>query len=401
MDTPVVTILVPTYNRAHFLAECLDSVLGQTIPPAQVIVINDGSTDSTREVLTPYMDRIEYIEKENGGKSAALNVGLGLVKGDYAWIVDDDNVAFPDAIERLVAPLEHDPEAGFSYSSYVIATTRQQDNRIEPQRNVEIPDYPREEVFIRLLEGNFVPCPLVRTSCYREVGPYREDLVRSQDYEMALRLARRFRGTMVNGMAFYYRQHAGQRGTAAARFDVTENDLKWRENDQRIFRQLREELELSDYLPVTLRSQSLGAVEKRRAYLQRMSVMAARGMIKEMVEDLQHALSCPAADTQLSPAERDMVLRSVGYLWQEDLSALRRELAAWRLPSSHAGTEIKVEMARALYWRFHSNVRANRWSGLVDVVRTSGLIVGLRGVPAVAGAKLRASAGFDWLFRRL
>jgi glycosyltransferase involved in cell wall biosynthesis len=395
LSEPKVTVLIPTFNRAHFLAQCLDSVLGQTIPPAQVIVINDGSTDNTREVLTPYMDRIEYVEKENGGKSAALNVGLGLVKGDYVWIVDDDNVAFPDAIERLVAPLERDPRIGFSYSGYVVATTRQQDNRIEPQREVEMPDYPKEEIFIRLLEENFVPCPLVRSVCYREIGPYREDLVRSQDYEMALRLARRFWGTRVQGMTFYYRQHAGLRGNAANRFSEADNLRKWREYDQRIFRQLRGELELSDYLPAELRVQPLGPSERRRAYLKRMAVMIGKGIFDDMLCDLGQALAQTGEDSPLTHPERTCLSRAMCQLWPKDRLLCDPEFAksVRILCRGQMGRDLTVEMARGLYWRATDAVRAQHYGLSAEMALGAWRLLGLRGTTAALVCKLKESLG--------
>ena len=192
-------------------------------------------------------------------------------------------------------------------------------------------------------------------------------------------------------MTFYYRQHAGLRGTAANRFSEVDNLRKWREYAQRIFRQLRGEWELSEYLPKNLQSVPLGPLEERRAYLQRMAVMGAQGMIKEMIEDLQLALSCPGAEAPLSPSERDITLRSVDYLWQEDYPALRRGLAARPLPTSQSGTEIKVEMARALYWRFLRAIRDRRLSRLPDIVRTTGRIVGLRGIPPLLRARFGKS----------
>ena len=64
MSDPTVTIIVPTFNRARYLPECLDSLLAQTYEPTEIVVVNDGSTDETESVIEPYLDRVEYIEKE-------------------------------------------------------------------------------------------------------------------------------------------------------------------------------------------------------------------------------------------------------------------------------------------------------------------------------------------------
>ncbi len=222
--TPTVTVLIPTFNRGDFLAECLDSIQSQTLPPSQIIVVNDGSTDHTLEVLKPYRDRIEYIETPQLGKPAALNAGLERVTGDYLWIFDDDDVALPEALARFVEPLENHPEHGFSYSTYYYTASRPEDNRIGSILDESrIPDVHERGFLIPLLEGNFLggAALFARTSCYARVGNFDTRLVRSQDYEMAIRIARRFSGIRVPGGAtFHYRQHEGLRGSTRDRFQV-------------------------------------------------------------------------------------------------------------------------------------------------------------------------------------
>ncbi len=302
-------MLVPTYNRAHFLKECLDSIIAQTVPPNQIIVINDGSTDDTKAVLKPYLRRIEYLERRNGGKSSALNLGLSKVTGHYVWILDDDNVALPDALEHLVAKLEQEPELGFTYSGWYMAATRPEDGRIAPGVEVRLPAVPEEEMFIRLMETNFIPCPLVRTSCYKKVGPFRTELVRSQDYDMALRLARHFRSAPVSGPTFYYRQHAGLRGSTADSFPAERNVLKWTEYDKIIFKELRGELDLGEYVPRRVDGERETLVDRRRAYLQRMAIMASKGLYDEMLDDLRLALAEESDHRPLSSRERAIVLQ--------------------------------------------------------------------------------------------
>ncbi len=120
MTQPTVSVLIPTYNRSHYLIEALDSVLAQTLLPSQVIVINDGSTDNTRDVLKPYMNRIELITKDNGGKASALNVGMQQVTGDYVWIFDDDDIALPEGLQSHIEVLECHQHIGFTYAPYWI-----------------------------------------------------------------------------------------------------------------------------------------------------------------------------------------------------------------------------------------------------------------------------------------
>ena len=245
---PKITVLIPTFNRAGYLLQCLSSIFGQTLRPHQVIVVNDGSTDDTNDAIKPFLNRIDYIEIENQGKPGAVNRGLPMVSGDYLWVFDDDDVALPNALERLVAPLEGAPEYGFSFSSFFYTETNTEDGGLgEVIFEFKIPDLETRGPLIPLLEGNYL-CGaglFARKSCYDQVGNFDTTLPRAQDYEMAIRLTRAFRGIQVPGGAtFHYRQHEGRRGAAGERYQVSHNKKKWLEYDQNTFRRLHRELPL-------------------------------------------------------------------------------------------------------------------------------------------------------------
>ena len=91
------SVILPTYNRSNYLIQSLDSILAQTYQNFEVIVVNDGFDDDTRHVLKPYQDRLRVLEKPNGEKSSAVNLGLEHAQGDYIWVFDDD-LAYPDKI---------------------------------------------------------------------------------------------------------------------------------------------------------------------------------------------------------------------------------------------------------------------------------------------------------------
>jgi len=287
MMSPQITVLIPTFNRSEYLAECLESILAQTCPASQILVINDGSTDRTLEVVKPYLNAIEYVETPQLGKPGALNFGLKRIKGDYLWIFDDDDVALPDALERFVTPLEQHPENGFSYSPFFFTNTDPETNKIGAiMSELKIPNFESKGFLIELLERNFLggAALFARTSCYHVVGDFDSRLVRSQDYEMAIRIARRFKGVRVNGgSTFHYRQHSGFRGSHQDRFSITDRDDKWLHYDGIFFRCLYHELPLDVYLPP---GQTL-ADHIRRSLLQRMKIMATRLLTTEAISDLR------------------------------------------------------------------------------------------------------------------
>ncbi len=111
MASPLISVIIPTYNRATTLGVSVDSALGQTFKDIEVIVVDDGSEDHTREVLTRFKDRIRYISKDNGGCASARNAGLTEAKGDWIAFLDSDDVWLPKKLETQVSDLERHPDA--------------------------------------------------------------------------------------------------------------------------------------------------------------------------------------------------------------------------------------------------------------------------------------------------
>lgn len=313
MNRHQVTALVATCNRAHFLGEALDSILSQTIAPDQVIVVDDGSTDGTRDVLRQYGDRIEVIEQPNGGKSRAINAAMPHVLGTYLWIFDDDDVALPNNIECHLAALEAHPGTDFVFSSGLIVRNSAE-GQLEHMGAMTMPDVPEDEIFPRMLEGNFMQqqAMLVRTQCYREVGPFDVHLERGQDYEMNLRLARRFCGRRVKANSFLFRQHEGPRGRPSSSFSARERRRRWVDINRELVRGLRAEVALEEYLPLRLRAEHLSAPLLFRSLLQRGCVMSRCGLWKEALEDMNSALLDVGADgIPMGSAEKEICARAL------------------------------------------------------------------------------------------
>ena len=390
---PSVTALIPTFNRAQFLGASLDSVLRQTLPPAQVVVINDGSTDNTREIVGPYMSRIEYLEKPNGGKSSALNLGLSRVTGDYVWILDDDDVAFPDLLERHLRILEANRDVGFTYSGHLVVTSGPDGTNFEVVGECRMPEFPEDELLIRHMEGAIkmlLQGAVVRTSCYREVGLFDTEMIRSQDHEMFGRLLRSFHCARVSGPTFYLRQHSGLRGAAEGLFPVRQNDARWRQYHQIIYKRIRHELPLREYLPRSWGRDGMGRAEERRAYLQRMAIMAANGFFEEMLEDLKSALADGSDRRPLTDAEQSILWLTMSTPLRDDAvfkrpEYLRRmQLLCW----STLGRQVQFELARGLFWRFSLALRLRDFTHAFQLIRSAWWLVGFRRAATFAAKKL-------------
>lgn len=118
-EKPKVSICVPTYNRKKYLKETLESIFAQTYKDYEIIVVDDGSTDGTEEMIKKLGASINYHWQENGGDAAARNKLIQLSRGKYISFIDSDDLLFPDAIERLVKAVESEAEDVIAYGSYV------------------------------------------------------------------------------------------------------------------------------------------------------------------------------------------------------------------------------------------------------------------------------------------
>ncbi|MFY9233271.1 MAG: glycosyltransferase [Fimbriimonadaceae bacterium] len=119
-NLPLVSVIIPSYNRAEFLGEAIDSVLAQTYTNIEIIVVDDGSKDDSVEVARSYGDRIDLIERENGGVSAARNSGIAKARGTYISLLDGDDRMLPDCVEARVGILEEDSSLGVCAGSCAI-----------------------------------------------------------------------------------------------------------------------------------------------------------------------------------------------------------------------------------------------------------------------------------------
>lgn len=369
-----VTVIVPTFNRAKYLPECLDSLINQSAPAARILVVDDGSTDETPDVVKGFGPAVHGIRQKNSGKSVALNRALPEVDSEYVWIFDDDDVAAPDAIEHHLAALNRDSNAGFSYSSYQRAKS-DVNGGILPGLVRLAESFRGRGLFVRLLEENLLPQPsiMVRTSCYRELGPFDERLVRSQDFEMLLRLSRRFSAVAVKDITYYYRQHDGARGSTGDSFAVNAVDDKWIKYDRIIFSELYESLSLWEYLPELASERSLTPSEQQAALVRRFSVMMRFCLWDQAFRDLRELLETASPTPALSDAERAGLIRifeNRALLMFRSGYSNRELIASFGKGGRKLANQLRVEMARSLYYELHRALASgNRRNALIMLTK--------------------------------
>ena len=116
--SPKVSVVVAAYNTGAFLREALDSILAQTHPAYEIVVVDDGSTDDTAAICHSYGRAIRYVYQHNQGISAARNAGIRAATGDWIALLDSDDIALPDRLRRAVDAIQANPDTVVFYSAF-------------------------------------------------------------------------------------------------------------------------------------------------------------------------------------------------------------------------------------------------------------------------------------------
>jgi len=190
IKAPRVSVVIPVYNQANYVSDAIQSVLDQTYPDYEVIVIDDGSTDDTRDVVAGFGDGIRYIWQKNLGLSAARNAGIKAARGEYIALLDSDDLYETDFLFTLLTTLEKTPRAD---AIYCVAQTVDVANHPLPQKIGKV--VPPEDFYNTLLRGGFFPpsCMLAHKYCYENEGfLFDESLRRVEDLDLWLKMAQQY-----------------------------------------------------------------------------------------------------------------------------------------------------------------------------------------------------------------
>jgi len=207
---PLVSVIIPCYNREAYISQTVDSVLAQTWPNIELIVVDDGCTDGSRQVLESYGKRLALLEhpgRANRGQSAAINLGLRHSSGEYLAILDSDDLFTPDKIEKQVRFLEEHPEFGLVYANCIYIDGSGKEICKMHYGNHTPPAGPEQ-----VLEDCCYNVPsnsLFRRSVFEKVGFLDETLRSAQDHDYGIRIAEVTRIGYIYECLWNYRRHGG------------------------------------------------------------------------------------------------------------------------------------------------------------------------------------------------
>lgn len=202
-ELELVSIIIPCYNQAPFLGEALESACGQTYPRLEILVVDDGSTDETPEVVRR-LPSVRYIRESNQGLSAARNTGLAYSTGRYLVFLDADDRLVPHAVEVGLAALAAHPECACVAGHYRLISAEGALLRQWPRAPVD------DDAYAALLRRNHIgmhATVLYRRAIFEEVGGFDRSVRACEDYDLLLRIARRYPIYCHDTVVAEYRQH--------------------------------------------------------------------------------------------------------------------------------------------------------------------------------------------------
>lgn len=213
---PKVSIVIPVYNGEDYINDAIDSALAQTYDNCEVIVVNDGSTDSTETIVKSYGDKIRYFSKENGGVSSALNVGIDNMDGDYFQYLPHDDLLHPDKIEKNIRAIQqsgNEMSIVWSGWNYNYMDGRGLKKFRMPYEHVD-KNKLTNSVFPLLFSLLNAATVLINKQYFDKAGKFNTKLYTSQDYDMWFRTFIDQRTLYLDEELVDYRIH-DQQGTQA------------------------------------------------------------------------------------------------------------------------------------------------------------------------------------------
>ncbi len=235
MTNPLVSVIIPTYNRTQYICEAVDSVLAQTYRNIEVIVVDDGSTDNTEEILSQYDSKIKYVFQNNAGPSAARNNGIKQARGDLLAFLDSDDIWFPEKLERQIQLMKQSRNTGLvSCGSYIINVSGEITASPIIKKNHENKKLFLKELMVHNVVSGGGSAALIKKKCFEELGLFSENLWIGEDWDMWIRIAKHYDIRFVEEPLIKCRAHGNNLHANTSRIEadakqvVARNIERWR-----------------------------------------------------------------------------------------------------------------------------------------------------------------------------
>lgn len=203
---PKVSVIIPTYNRGKFIGAAIQSVLNQTFQDFEVVVVDDGSTDQTGDVVKAFASgKVKYVYQPNRGRSNARNHALGLAKGRYIAFLDSDDLYLPDKLALQVDYMDSHPEIGMIYTSaYCID---ENGARMKDEYEATVSGWVYEHIAFFVPVTITLPTAMVRKEVFDKVGGFDEAMERFEDTDMWRRISKHYQINALHERTCLLRTH--------------------------------------------------------------------------------------------------------------------------------------------------------------------------------------------------
>lgn len=198
----LITVYITNYNYGAYIKYAVESVLNQSCQDFELLIIDDGSTDNSKDIIEQYREhkQVQIIYQQNKGLNATNNVAMNAANGKYIMRLDADDYFHESALEELSAKMESDDELGLVFPNYYLVN---KENQIISQEIRH--DFDKEvQLFDQAAHG---ACTMIRTKFLKELGGYNENYTCQDGYELWVKFTRKFKVSNVGTPLFYYRQH--------------------------------------------------------------------------------------------------------------------------------------------------------------------------------------------------
>ena len=206
-----VSVVIPVYNSSEYIARTIESVLAQTHKPDEIIVVDDGSTDETRQKVTRYEPKIKYIYQTNAGASAARNTGIKTSSGEWIAFLDGDDEWLPEYLQKQLTRLERNPQLVWTTANYLRCFCNE-DRKVDGDEVHKADILGDREYFDSYFEAylnktrGWTGTMIIKRDVFEETGLFRKGQIRFNDEDMWWRIAYRFSqiGYIAEPLAIYH-----------------------------------------------------------------------------------------------------------------------------------------------------------------------------------------------------